>query len=82
MIKLILKPGREKSLKRRHPWVFSGAVGKLTGDPQPGDTIEVHSSAGEFLAVAACNPQSNIVARVWDWEQRAIDAAFFHERVE
>ena len=82
MIKLILKPGREKSLKRRHPWVFSGAVGKLTGNPQPGDTIEVHSSDGEFLAVAACNPQSNIVARVWDWEQRAIDAAFFHDRVE
>ena len=82
MIKLILKPGREKSLKRRHPWVFSGAVGKLTGNPRPGDTIEVHSSAGEFLAVAACNPQSNIVARVWDWEQRAIDAAFLRERVE
>ncbi len=82
MIKLILKPGREKSLKRRHPWVFSGAVGKLTGNPQIGDTIEVHSSDGEFLAVAACNPQSNIVARVWDWEQRAIDAAFFHDRVE
>ena len=82
MIKLILKPGREKSLKRRHPWVFSGAVGKLTGDPQSGETIEVHSSDGEFLAMAACNPQSNIVARVWDWEQRAIDAAFFHERVE
>jgi len=82
MIKLILKPGREKSLKRRHPWVFSGAVGRFTGDPQPGETIEVHSSDGEFLAMAACNPQSNIVARVWDWEQRAIDAAFFHERVE
>ena len=82
MIKLILKPGREKSLKRRHPWVFSGAVGKLAGDPQSGETIEVHSSDGEFLAMAACNPQSNIVARVWDWEQRAIDAAFFHERVE
>jgi len=82
MNKLILKPGREKSLKRRHPWVFSGAVGKLTGNPQPGDTIAVHSSDGEFLAMAACNPQSNIVARVWDWEQRAIDAAFFHERVE
>ena len=82
MIKLILKPGREKSLKRRHPWVFSGAVSKLTGNPQSGDTIEVHSSDGEFLAMAACNPQSNIVARVWDWKQRAIDAAFFHERVE
>ena len=81
MIKLILKPGREKSLKRRHPWVFSGAVAKLTGEPDAGDTIEVHTSEGELLAMAACNPQSNIVARVWDWEQRGIDAAFFHERV-
>src|SRR3979409_1778344 len=51
MNKLVLKPGREKSLKRRHPWVFSGAVAKLTGDPGSGETIEVHSSDGEFLAV-------------------------------
>ena len=82
MHKLVLKSGREKSLKRRHPWVFSGAVAKLTGDPQPGETVEIHSSDGEFLAVAACNPQSQIVARVWDWDRREIDAAFFHERVE
>jgi 23S rRNA (cytosine1962-C5)-methyltransferase len=82
MNRLILKPGREKSLKRRHPWVFSGAVAKLTGDPGSGETIEVCSSDGEFLAVAACNAQSQIVARVWDWQKRAIDAAFFHARVE
>jgi 23S rRNA (cytosine1962-C5)-methyltransferase len=82
MNKLILKPGREKSLKRRHPWVFSGAVAKLAGDPRPGDTIEIHGSDGEFLAVAACNPQANIVARVWDWQRRGIDAAFFLERIE
>ena len=82
MHKLVLKSGREKSLKRRHPWVFSGAVATLTGDPQPGETVEIHSSDGEFLAVAACNPQSQIVARVWDWDRREIDAAFFHERVE
>ena len=82
MNKLILKPGREKSLKRRHPWVFSGAVAKLTGDPQPGDTIEIHSSDGEFFAMAACNPQSNIVARVWDWQKREIDGKFFHGRIE
>src|ERR1700684_251112 len=82
MNKLILKPGREKSLKRRHPWVFSGAVAKLTGDPQPGETVEIHSSDGEFLAVAACNAQSQIVARVWDWQKREIDAAFFRQRIE
>src|SRR5687768_12360110 len=82
MNKLILKPGREKSLKRRHPWVFSGAVDKLMGQPEAGETIEIHSSTGEFVAVAACNPQSQIVARVWDWRRRTIDAAFFRGRIE
>ena len=81
MNKLVLKPGREKSLKRRHPWVFSGAVAKVTGGPTSGDTIEIHSSDGEFLALAAYNPQSQIVARVWDWQKREIDAAFFRERI-
>jgi len=78
---LILKAGREKSLKRRHPWVFSGAVAKLRGEPGTGDTVEIQSATGEFLALAAYSPQSQIVARVWDWKQRAIDAAFFEERV-
>ena len=79
---MILKAGREKSLKRRHPWIFSGAVAKVQGSPGPGETVEVHSADGEFLAVAAYSPQSQIVARAWDWEKRAIDGAFFEERVE
>jgi 23S rRNA (cytosine1962-C5)-methyltransferase len=77
MHKLILKPGREKSLKRRHPWVFSGALAKMQGNPGPGETIGVWSATGEFLAVAAYSPKSQIIARVWDWEERAIDGAFF-----
>jgi 23S rRNA (cytosine1962-C5)-methyltransferase len=80
--KLVLKPGREKSLKRRHPWVFSGAVAKIRGEPVAGDTVEVHSATGEFLALAAYSPQSQIVARVWDWNQRPIDPAFFEERIQ
>ena len=79
--KLILKVGREKSLKRRHPWVFSGAVAKVQGKPAAGDTVELHSAAGAFLAVAAYSPQSQIVARVWDWSERDIDRSFFKERV-
>ena len=82
MNKLVLKPGREKSLKRRHPWVFSGAVAKVTGEPQAGETVEIQSSDGEFLAVAAYSPQSQIVARVWDWRKREIDTTFFRERIE
>ena len=81
MNKLVLKPGREKSLKRHHPWVFSGAVAKVTGKPESGETIEIHSSTGEFLAIAAYSPQSQIVARVWGWERREIDAEFFQLRI-
>jgi len=82
MNRLILKPGREKSLKRRHPWLFSGAVAKVTGKPESGETMEVHSSTGEFLAVAAYSPLSQIVARVWAWEQREIGAEFFRVRIQ
>ncbi len=81
MHKLILKPGREKSLKRRHPWVFSGGVARSDGDPQPGDTVEVCAADGAFLALAACSPQSQIRARVWSWVPCAIDAGFFAQRV-
>ena len=82
MSKLILKAGREKSLKRRHPWVFSGAVAKVQGNPGPGETIGLWSATGEFLAVAAYSPASQIVARVWDWKVRAIDRAFFDEHIK
>jgi 23S rRNA (cytosine1962-C5)-methyltransferase len=78
---LILKPGREKSLKRRHPWVFSGAVARIEGSPQSGDTVDVRSADGALLAVAAYSPQSQISARVWDWSSRVIDHRFFKERI-
>lgn len=81
MNKLILKPGREKSLRRRHPWIFSGAVARVTGAPSAGDTVELHSAGGEFLALAGYSPKSQIVARVWDWRRRDIDAGFFRERI-
>jgi 23S rRNA (cytosine1962-C5)-methyltransferase len=82
MDKLVLKPGREKSLQRRHPWVFSGAVAKVSGAPEAGDTVEVCGSGGGFLAVAAYNPRSQIAARVWDWDRREIDARFFAARIK
>jgi 23S rRNA (cytosine1962-C5)-methyltransferase len=81
MHKLILKPGREKSLKRRHPWIFSGAIAKVEGEPRLGDTVEVRSADGAFLAMAAYSPDSQIRARAWDWISRDIDAAFFAERI-
>ncbi|MCW5624015.1 MAG: class I SAM-dependent rRNA methyltransferase [Burkholderiales bacterium] len=82
MSRLVLKPGREKSLQRHHPWIFSGAVGRVEGDPQPGDTVEVRTALGGFAAWAAWSPKSQISARVWDWhESQAIDDGFITERV-
>lgn len=81
MHKLILKPGREKSLKRRHPWIFSGGIAKVEGQPKLGDTVKVCSADGAFLAVAAYSPESQIRARVWDWTDINIDAAFFAQRI-
>lgn len=81
MNKLILKAGREKSLKRKHPWVFSGAVAKVEGSAEAGETVEVRGSDGAWLARAAYSPQSQIRARVWTWAEEEIDAAFFARRI-
>ena len=80
---LSLKPEREKSLLRRHPWVFAGAVAGVKGNPATGDTIAIRSAGGKFLARAAYSPQSQIIARVWTWdESTAVDDALFHHRIE
>jgi 23S rRNA (cytosine1962-C5)-methyltransferase len=79
---LFLKPGREKSLKRRHPWIFSGALARADADIAPGATVRVIGPSGEFLAYAAYSPQSQIVARAWSFDERdVIDAAFLRARV-
>jgi 23S rRNA (cytosine1962-C5)-methyltransferase len=79
---MVLHPGRERPLLRRHPWVFSGAVNRIDGDPGPGDTIDVISADGGWLARAAYSPHSQIRARVWTWKQERIDEAFFRRRLE
>ncbi|MDK2980018.1 MAG: rRNA (cytosine1962-C5)-methyltransferase [Chloroflexota bacterium] len=71
--RLILKKGREKSLKRRHPWVFSGAVAQVEGQPQSGDTVAVLSAQGERLGEAAYSPQSSIRARMWTFSDEPIE---------
>ena len=82
LAEVALKPGREKSLLRRHPWIFSGAVAHA-GRAAAGDTVRVAAADGRFLALAAWNPAANIRARVWDWDERTrIDAAFFDGRIE
>jgi 23S rRNA (cytosine1962-C5)-methyltransferase len=80
---LILQDGREKSLLRRHPWIFTGAIERIDGTPASGDTVAVCDAAGGFLAWAAYNPQSQMAARVWSFDaDDNIDAAFFRRRIE
>jgi 23S rRNA (cytosine1962-C5)-methyltransferase len=80
--KVWLKQGREKSLRRRHPWVFSGAIERVDGQPGTGSTIDVVGSGGEFLGRAAFSPASQIRARVWTFDPReSIDADFFRRRL-
>ncbi len=79
---VILKPGREKSVRQHHPWVFSGAVRELRGEPEPGATVEVLAHDGAWLARGAFSPASQIRVRVWTWSQEEeIDGSFFERRL-
>jgi 23S rRNA (cytosine1962-C5)-methyltransferase len=78
----LLKEKRDKPLRQRHPWVFSGAVERLRGDAQPGDLVTVADHRGAPLATAYYNPKSQIVARVLSFDPaEAIDDAFWHGRL-
>ena len=80
---LILNDGRERSLLRHHPWIFDGAVAAVSGAPLPGDTVEVYSEEGQWLARASYSPVSKIRARVWTFDQNEpIDQAFFDKRID
>ena len=80
---LRLKPGRDKSLRQLHPWIFAGGVDRVDGKPRSGDTVRVINADGAFLAYAAFSGESQIRARVWSFDPDAsIDAAFIARRVD
>lgn len=82
MTTLTLLPGKERSLFRRHPWIFAGSVERLDGRARAGDTVEVCSADGRRLARAAWSPHSQIRARVWSFDpDETIDDAFFKRRI-
>jgi 23S rRNA (cytosine1962-C5)-methyltransferase len=79
---IVLREGREKSLQRRHPWIFSGAIEYIDGTPQCGDTLAIRDAEGNFLAWAAYNADSQITARVWSWhEKEVINKDFFRTKI-
>jgi len=75
-----LREGRERSLLRRHPWVFEGSIEK--GKADPGETVRIEASDGRFLGWAFYSPTSSIRARVWSFDEaERIDSAFFERRI-
>ncbi len=83
MATITLKAGREKSLLRRHPWIFSGAVGYVDGGPGPGDTVLVEDSAQQPLGWGAYSPNSQIIVRMWTFNaDDRVDEAFLAARLE
>jgi 23S rRNA (cytosine1962-C5)-methyltransferase len=79
---ITLNPNREKSLLRRHPWIFTGAIKHVDGDPASGATVDLVSSEGHFLARASYSPYSQIRARVWTFIDEPVDKEFFRKRIK
>lgn len=80
---IYLVKGREKSLRRRHPWVFSRGIQRVEGKPSLGETVEIFDHKGEWLARGAFSPQSQIRVRVWTFDRNeAIDVNFFIKRLK
>jgi 23S rRNA (cytosine1962-C5)-methyltransferase len=80
---LILKQGRDKPVNNRHPWVFSGAIGRVKGEPAPGDLVTIADYKGVPLATAYYNAKSQIQGRVISWDPATpIDEAFWRGRLQ
>lgn len=80
---ITLKSGRDESVLRRHPWIFSGAVQRAVGDPASGDTVLVRDAGGKPLGLAAWSPDSQIRARMWHFDpELPVDEKFFRMRMD
>lgn len=76
---VILKPGRSTPFINRHPWLFSGAIGKVTGNPEAGDWVKVTDDKAHFIAYGLFNPHSQIRVRLYAFDEQAIpDNNFWH----
>lgn len=83
MARVTLKKGREESVIRRHPWIYSGAVHSLHGSPGPGEPVDVYSHDGTWLATATWSPRSQIKLRIWSFDKdRPIERDLLEERID
>jgi len=80
---LVLKPGREKSVLGRHPWLYSGAVGQVVGDPGMGESVLIRDAQGTALGWAGYSPTSSIRARMWNLNPNEfVNEGFFRKRIQ
>ena len=80
---LFIKPRRAKPFFMRHPWVFSGAVGRIEGTPAKGDVIAVADAEGRFIGRGLFNPDSQIIVRLVSWKpEEAVDDALWRARID
>ncbi|MFH1445938.1 MAG: class I SAM-dependent rRNA methyltransferase [Chloroflexota bacterium] len=80
---IFVKQKRERSIQHKHPWLFSGAIERVEGDPQLGETVEVKSFNGDFLGWGAYSPNSQIRVRFWSFDQTdTINRDFLKKRIE
>lgn len=84
MIEVQLKKGKEKSLLRRHPWVYDTAVGRVAGKPDSGETVKVTAADGRFLGYGAYSPKSTLRVRMWSFDEAENTEVpeFLHARLE
>jgi 23S rRNA (cytosine1962-C5)-methyltransferase len=83
MPRVVLKPRRAQPFFARHPWVFSGAVARVEGDPAAGAEVALVTEHGEFVARGLYNPLSNIQVRLYSWEAHSpLDEAFWSIRLD
>lgn len=80
-VRIILKSGKEQSVRRFHPWVFSGAIKKIQGNPVEGDIVEVYDNKNSFLAIGHYQPAS-IAVRILSFDKIKPDKEFFRERLK
>ena len=80
---VVLKRNRAKPVLQRHPWIFSGAIARVEGEPSDGDVVDVHDVGGNWLARGALNRRSQIAVRLLTWRQdEPVDRDFWRKRLE
>jgi 23S rRNA (cytosine1962-C5)-methyltransferase len=82
MPSIVLNPGREKSVINRHPWIFENSIQKVHDSPEIGESVDILTSNGEWLARGAISPHSKIRIRIWTWDvTEKVDTDFFYKRI-